>query len=286
MSTPQNTSPHPPEDIDILALLERSVIFFRKYKWIFIVAVVLGLVAGYLTYRKLPTVYKSRMIVHSFTLSNEDFIQVIDNYNNLLKKHELEQVSAAFEIPVPVLGKVKQIKSTQIQKVFTASNPNGFYIDVYVTDNAILGQLQEGIVNGLENIEYIRKQLAIKKANLALLISEVEKEIGKLDSTKSNVERSLDGKGNHSSSLIVDISGINKQLIEMKEKLLNYKQEIQFINAIQVLQGFSAFSKPAGPNLVVWLGLGLIGALVLAYCLALLLSIREKLKARSRLRTV
>ena len=284
MSTSHKTSPPPPEDIDILALLERAVIFFRKYKWIFIVAVVVGLGTGYLTYRKLPTVYKSRMIVHSFTLSNEDFIQVIDNYNTLIKKHELEQVSAAFEIPVQVLGKVKQIKSTQIQKVFTANNPNGFYIDVFVTDNAILGELQKGIVNGLENIEYIRKQLAIKKANIALLISEVEKEIGKLDSTKSNVERSLDGKGTHSSSLIVDISGINKQLIDMKEKLLNYKSEIQFLTAIQVLQGFSAFSRPAGPNMLVWLGLGLIGALVLAYCFALFHSIREKLKTRSRQR--
>ena len=282
MSTRQNISPPPSEDIDILALLERATIFFRKYKWIFITAVVLGLVAGYLTYRKLPTVYKSRIVLHSFTLSNEDFIQVIDNYNNLLKKHELEQVSAAFEIPVSVLGKVKQMKSSQIQKVFVANNPNGFYVDVYVTDNAVLGQLQKGIVNGLENIEYIKKQLTIRRSNLRSLIEEVEKEIAKLDSTKSNVEKSLEGKGAHSTALIVDISGINKQMIEMKEKLLGYKQDIQFVNAVQVLQGFSAFNNPAGPNLIVWLGLGLIGALALAYCFALILSIREKLRARSR----
>jgi hypothetical protein len=177
---------------------------------------------------------------------------------------------------------VKQLKATEIQKVFTANNPNGFYIDAYVTDNSVFPSLQKGIVKGFENIDFIKRQMVIKRNNFNTLIAEVEKEIQKLDSTKSRIESSLYGKGSSSGSLIVDISGVNKQLIEMNEKLLNYKQEIQFISAVQVLQGFIPSDKPAGPHLLVWLGLGFIGALCVAYAIALFLSISSRLKARSR----
>ena len=36
MTTAHHNQAAPPEDIDLLALLERALIFFRKYKWIFI----------------------------------------------------------------------------------------------------------------------------------------------------------------------------------------------------------------------------------------------------------
>jgi uncharacterized protein involved in exopolysaccharide biosynthesis len=284
MNSPLSTQPLPPEDIDLLALAERILAFFQRFRWLLLLGVAAGLLGGFLTYKKLPKVYQSRMILHSFTLSNEDYIQVIDNYNRLLKRHEVDALATTFGISKSTINRVKEIKANQIQKVFTPSNPNGFYVDVYVTDNAILPELQKGIINGLENIDYIKRQLDIKRENFHLLITDVEREIGRLDSTKMDVERSLRGIGNHTSSIMVDITGLNKQLIEMNEKLLNYKQELQFLSAVQVLQGFSAFSLPAGPKLVVWLGLGFIGGLAISYCIALYISLHEKLIKRKRLR--
>jgi len=283
MSTTTNTT-IPQDDIDLLALIERMILFFRKYKWIFLVAIILGLGLGYLNWLRLPKVYKSRMILHSFTLSNLDYMQVIDNWNTLLKKNEDEELATSFGISPKVLACVKEIKATEIQKVFTPTNPNGFYIDVFVTDNAALDELQKGILNGLENIDYIKKQLIIKKENLNTLITEVEMEIAKLDSTKDKVEQLLNSNSGRSSSLIIDISGLNRQLIDLNEKLLYYKQDLKFANAVQVLQGFSKFTKPAGPNLYVWLGLGLLSFLAIAYILALGHSINGKLKAKSQLR--
>jgi hypothetical protein len=278
-ATTQKNSPAT-EDIDLLLLAERSVSFFRKYKWFFIAGLTIGLLAGFLLWRSKPKVYQSRMIIHSFTLSNEDYIQVVDNFNRLLQKGEHDQLAALFNIPRESLSKARQMKGYQIQKVFTANNPNGFYIDVYVTDNRVLPELQKGILRGFENVEYIRKQISIRKANLELLIAEVEKEIRQLDSTKTKVGKLLEGKPGYSSSLMIDVSGLNRQLVDLNEKLLTYKQELQFATAVQVLQGFNAFSKPAGPKLAVWLGLGVLSGLAVAYIISLYLSISDKLKTR------
>jgi hypothetical protein len=56
------------------------------------------------------------------------------------------------------------------------------------------------------------------------------------------------------------------------------------MNAVQVLQSFSKFSKPAGPNKIVTFGVAIIGFLALAYILSLILSINAGLRTRRQIK--
>jgi hypothetical protein len=274
------------EDIDLLVLLERGILFLSRYKWVFIIAATAGLGLGLFFYLSLPKVYQSRLIVHSYLLANQEEIQIVDNWNELLKKKEYPALAAAFHCRENILYPLKKIKADEIQKVFTTTNPNGFSIEVTVTNNDILPDLQNAIVYGLENGEYVRDRIAIKRTNLQELIGKTSQEIGKLDSTKQVVEKIIRGNEKPSSSLIVDGSGINRQLIEMNEKLLSFKEGLQFADAVQVLQGFSRFKQPSGPKLSVWLLIGLFLGLSLGYLYALVHSVKAKLKARSAQRSL
>jgi hypothetical protein len=223
------------------------------------------------------------MLVHSYILSNEEEIQIIDNWNDLLKKKEYTALAATFHCRENILFPLKQMKAEEIQKVFSPDNPNGFFIDVNVTDNSTLDELESGIVYGLENSEYIKERIAVKRANLSELIEKTSAGIKKLDSTKKILEDIISGKGKSSSSLIIDPSAINRQLIEMNEKLLSFKTELKFSNAVQVLQSFSKLKNPVSARLIVWLISGLMVFLFLAYIYALLNSINKRLKNRARL---
>jgi len=273
-----------PDDIDLLALLERSILFFKKYKWIFLAAILLGLLLGLLRYRSLPKLYKSRLILHSIVLTNQNDIQIVANWNALLTSRGYTELAADFNCQEDILHKVKQIKAEEIQKVFTPTNPNGFTIDVLVTDISVLEELQKGIVYGFDNSEYVKDRLAAKRNRLRELIDKTSAEVKRLDSTKKTVENILSGKGASSSSLIVDASGISRQLIEMNEKLHSFREDLKFTNSVLVLQSFSKFKTPVGPNLFVWLFLGLASCLSIAYLYALFSSTNQKLKKRSRLR--
>jgi len=271
----------PAEDIDLLLLIERAVLFFRRYKWIFIGALVLGIASGIFIYSSLPKIYKSRLIAHSFILTNQEEIQIIDNWNELLSKHEYTSLGKIFNCSERMLHSVKQIKGDEIQKVFTPTNPNGFLIEVTVTDFSLLDTLQKAIVYGLENNDYLKARMELKRANLRELIIKTTAEIEKFDLTKKRLEDILNGNEPPSSLSIIDITGLSKQLIEMNEKLMNYKQDLQFANALQILQGFSKFKQPAGPKLLVWLFLGLVFFLSIAYIYALTGSTMEKLRMRA-----
>src|SRR5215210_55867 len=120
------------EDIDLILLTEKTVRFFRRYKWIYLIAILLGLAVGILAFNRIPKAYKSRMVIHSFTLSNADYMQLIDNWNNLLRRGEHEALAVDLQTSVSVIGKVIEIKANEIQKVFTPNNPNGVFIEVYV----------------------------------------------------------------------------------------------------------------------------------------------------------
>jgi hypothetical protein len=271
----------PSEDIDLFLLIERSILFFRKYRWVFIIAILLGISSGIFFFASIPKTYKSRMIVHSYMLTNQEEIQIINNWNELLKKKEYNALSTAFHCDENLLSKVKQIKAREIQQVFSPINPNGFTIDVLVTDNAILDELQNRLIYGFENNAYIKKRLDVKKAEYKELIEKTSAEIQKLDSTKRIVENIIGGKGSSSSSLIIDGSSVNRQLIEMNEKLLSFKEGLEFSNAVQVLQNFEKFRKPEGPKLIPWLVMGLLVFLTIGYVYALISSIKQGLRSRA-----
>lgn len=268
------------DEIDLIAVIERCLLFFKKYKWIYLVAIILGIATGILFYKAIPKSYKSRMVVHSFMLANQEEIQLISNWDKLLTRKGYSELAGIFNCSESLLKKVKKIKGDEILQVFSAVNPNGFTVDVIVTDNDVLDSLEKGIVHGFENSDYVADRLAIKKENLRELITTTETEIQKLDSNKKLMSDILKGQERAPASMIVDISNLNRQLIEMNEKLLSFKENLKFTNAVQVLQGFSRIEQPAGPKLIPWLVIGLTGFIGIAFLTTFFHSIAEKLRLR------
>lgn len=272
------------DDIDLLDLLERSISFFKRYRWIFIVSIVLGLAFGFYFYKAITKTYESKMLVHSSVLTNQEEIQITRNWNALLGKKEWPALARELNMDESLLRKVKKIKAEEIQQVFTPVNPHGFTILAVVTDTAVLDELQQGLVYGFETSPYVKDRLKFNREALEEMIKKTETEIQKLDSTKNTIQNIISGKERTSSSLIVDGSSISTRLIEMNEKLIGLKRDLRFTNAVQVLQDFQKFSKPSDPNLIPLLVIGLVVFLAFGYILALFLSVNAGLRQRAMTR--
>jgi hypothetical protein len=90
-----------------------------------------------------------------------------------------------------MLHSVVSIEGSEILKNYSASNPNGFYIDARIKDNAVLPGLQKALVYGLNNTEYVKQRLSLRKKDVETLIDMVTAEIQKLDSVKKTLKQSL-----------------------------------------------------------------------------------------------
>lgn len=265
----EHNSENKTDDLDLIILLERFFSFFRRYGRIIITCSIIGILTGLFLYFVLAKRYTSTLLLHSFTLTNTEQINIIENWDELLKKGEYDALSKDFNCDPEMLKKVSSITASEIQKLYVQNNPNGFMVEAVVKDTSVLDPLQQGIVSGLENGEYLKAKLEGRKAVLREMIGKVKAEIIKLDSTKKDIENSINNKSKSSSSYIIDVSGITGQMISLDEKLLGYQEELKFTHAVQVLHNFAKFKNPDSPKLFKLIILGLIAGFSFGYALSI-----------------
>jgi len=275
----QNTAS---DDIDLINIVERAFLFFRRYRVTFIIAIVAGIALGCFRYYTSGKIYKSRLILHSSFLTNLEEIEIITYWNELLKRDEHKALAQSFNCNESLLREVVSIEGSEILKNYSASNPNGFYIDARIKNNAILPGLQKALVYGLNNTEYVKQRLSLRKKDVETLIDKVTVEIQKLDSLKKSIETVITSKEKNATSFMFNIPGVNKEFIDMNEKLLNYREELQFSSSgIQVLQSFVPLNTPVSISLKVMILLGILFCLFITVISTIVHSVSQRLKIRA-----
>ncbi len=151
-----------------------------------------------------------------------------------------------------------------------------------MNDTSILEDLQKAVIYGLENNEYVKEKVNFKRDNATKMIASVNREIAKLDSTKKKIESNNTGKSPGSSSFIVDISDVNVQMITLNEKLFQYQETLKFVDAIQLLQNFEKYSKPASPRLLKMLLSGFLGGIFIGFIWAIWKDVKLNIAMISR----
>lgn len=261
------------DEIDLIQVLERISHFLSTYKRELMTATIAGIVCGLVIFLVKPKLYGSTLILHSQILSNSEEIKILDNWNTLRKNGEYAVLSRTLHCPVSLIKSIKNLEAADIQITQPTS---GFTVDVLVTDTAILERLQSAIIYGLENNEYVSEKVKIRRDNTVKILESIKSEIDKLDSTKKKIELSHGEKRPGSSSFIVDISGVNVQMISLNEKLYQYQEVLKFVDAIQVLQNFEKYAKPASPRLSIMLVSGFLGGIFIGAVWAMFKNLQLK----------
>lgn len=274
-------SPKQPDELDLIHLIQDGASFISRFRFIIFGSIIIGLILGLSFYISSPKQYATKLIVHPSFVSNQDEIEIIDNWKELLGKGEKGQLASIMNCPEEVISKLRKIEAEEILKTYVSNNPNGFLINVSVTDTSILSELQNGIVYGLNNSPFIKEKIAVRKAKNTELIAKVTNEIEKLNSTKNIIDSMIRTRDENSSSLLIDISRINAEWIDLNEKLLVYKEDLNFLSGVQVLEGFHK-GKMARQGLLKFSILGLATGCFIGYAISLFLSILGKLKAANR----
>lgn len=265
------------DDLDLIYLAGKMFSFAARYGRLLALFAILGMLAGYALYKMAPRQYESTLLLHSSTLTNTEQINIIENWNALLKAGEYPALAERLHCDPDMLKKVSKITAAEIQKLYMPNNPNAFVITVLIKDNAVLDSLSSGIVYGFENNDYIKAKLTSRRSNLSALINTVKIEINNLDSTKKSIEHSIGRNSRYpSSSFIVDISTINGQVINLNEKLLAYQDELKFCHAVEIYHKFDVFEQPVSPRFFKSLALGLLGGFAIGYVLSLYLYLHKR----------
>jgi LPS O-antigen subunit length determinant protein (WzzB/FepE family) len=268
------------DEVDLFILLDKVIRFIKRFGFLILMTGGLGLIAALGFYYLAPKKYSSRLILRPSTLTNLEYMQIVNTWNDLLYSKDYDLLAASMNIEPRILHNVNTLSADEIQKLYVEKNPYGFIVHVNTSDTSILNTLQSGIVYGLENNEYVKQRVAYKRESLQQLIGNISNEIKALDSTKREVEKLLNTTNGNANSLIVDISNINSAKVELNEKLSEYEEELRFTSAVHVIQQLNHLKKSERIKLRYLLPVGLIGGTFIGILIASILLLIGKFKKR------
>lgn len=269
-----NYSPNPPQlnnndEIDLKVLLKKIIDVLSKGTKTIILSILLGAILGLAYFFNSKTTYESSMILSSEVLVLANVQALLDPFEPLIKERNISALAERLGVDKETAAKIKSIAVKSIfEKESDNKEPvNYFEVTATVTDNDILPQLQEGIVNFLQNNEFVQKRVALKEDGLKTLIDRIDKEIAQIDSVKTKIGQSVPLSATSPNVVLMEPSNLYEQALKMAEKQQLYKTQLALIESFQVVQGFTPYEKPSSPSWIICLVTGLAGGLIIGFAI-------------------
>jgi hypothetical protein len=129
-------------------------------------------------------------------------------------------------------------------------------IKVEVRNNAILQKLQEGIIHYIEQNDFVKVRVDQKKKYYTELIKEISIEIENIEVLKGKIrEGTFKSDGG---TYMVDPTNPFSKSIEFFRDRLKYQQDLELVNSVQVVEGFTPFNRKVKPKLSIMLPVGFL----------------------------
>lgn len=233
------------------AMFRSFKLFVRRHIWTFLIFGILGaLIAGGFSYMK-PKNYEAEMTVSYVHYEKKIYADMLLKLNKLLESGNYATLAEVLDmtedqvVGIISIGSLNLKREALVDDLSTEKLP--FYILVSVNDPEILPALESGLVNYLDNTDFIQDRLEYmrKKATEELVF----------------LERRLAVADSLSKMYIIRKEGINDEkaitrmeLLEESRVIYARMQEVQglltFNLNIEVLDGFVVANKTSGKGLM------------------------------------
>lgn len=261
------------DEIDLLELLAKFVITVKSNFRLIVGAFVVGSLLGLAYNQFVPKTYESRMLVSSTILTESLSKTLAEDLFKLVKEKNLNALSDKLKISPEVASKISKIEiknALEKSEGIKEAEKNNLTITCQSSDNTIWPDLQAGIINYFENNPYVKIRVEQRKAYFTEIIQKIDKELIDLNELKSRITNGQPAKSGNENLVLFDPTTVNTKIIDLNKERFNYKNELETINSVQVVEGFTVFQKPISPKLSISLAAGssfglFIVAIIIAY---------------------
>ena len=246
----------------------------------------IGIGIGIGVFFLIKPVYITHLAISSKRLDNDHCAMLIQTLEDLNDDDENATIVAKKLHITPNMAKeIKDIEfkayNSKIEKIFkdSVSVYTPFKIQVKVYNAEILDSLEKGIIDYLENNEYALKRKKITEEGLQLLKADINKEIMALDSLKKIVNKSIIPQSTGTGIILgqpINPIDVYQKAIDLFSNKLSVQEKMALNNNIDVLEGFTQFTKPAWPKLWLNILLGAIGGYLLGLAFIYKSSLKNK----------
>ncbi|GAB3200556.1 hypothetical protein ABID22_003766 [Pontibacter aydingkolensis] len=221
---------------------------------------VVGAGVGYLLYYVTKPYYTSSMTLVLSEIRNEFVEDQLLKLSGMIEDNNFEEVATRLDVSVVTASQIKNMKFTNLdqERISEDSILTGspFKIELSLYDNEAFTSMEPAIANYLENNRYFSKQKRIKQRRVESMISKLKNEITSLDSIKMTVTSPRGPVNGFVYGEPIDPTNLYREGISMYKEQIQMEAELERLDNIQVVNGFSPRLKPTGPNKLKYLFIG------------------------------
>lgn len=267
-------------DIDLIFLLARIVQIIRKRFVLLLIILAVGVFLGSLGYFVFKPVFTTKMMAQSKVLTDVEIKGIIETLDELLDEDNFEELSSRLKMDIKTVKKINKIKALSIKdldKDFTQKQKDSiFVIEARVSDNKIITEFENKLVNYLSENEYAKKRIALYKVNQEKTLERTRLEAAKLDSLKTTVKKLLES--GESKNIYFDPGAIYFQSLALYKEELKIKENLVLADQIQIIENFTRFRKPTSFNLLKSIVAGLVSGFVFWIALVIFLELADAVR--------
>ena len=155
------------KEIDILTLIARIVNFIKKYFLVLVIFTVLGIIGGILHFYLSKEVYKTKLIASSPIVDNRIVYELLEPLKIHIKNNQNDSVANKLNINSDVATSIHAISfDTTVNRTLIVN------LEVFSKEN--IKVICNGIIDFLNDIEYINRQVNYKKKELTDYIAIID----------------------------------------------------------------------------------------------------------------
>ncbi len=276
------------DEIDLLELLARIVISIKSK--LILGAFLVGSLLGLAYYQFVPKSYESRMLISSEILTESYSKTIAEDLNKLIRERNIESLSSKLNITPKealALGKLEVKNAIEKADGRKEEEKNYLTISCQTSDNSIWPSLQNGLISFLENNDYVKIRVEQKKKYFTQVIEKIDKELVDLNDLKSRIANGQVTQSSKDNLILFDPTTVNTKILDLNKEKINLQNQLEIVNSIQVVEGFTVFEKPISPKLSISLSAGasfglFIVALIIGFkSLRKIVSLSEEKLAKS-----
>lgn len=240
------------EEIDLLDVMATVAWAIRRNFKLLMILTIVGFAIGFAASFMAKKQYESKMIVSTDILTFSYVEMIVSTLNELIGENNKAEIQKRLNTSPEVAAKLLNLSVDMLIRN-KRDAPESEKVDLVITaktlDNDILLELQTGLLQCLTNHDYVRVRVEQRKNFFSTLIAGIDKEIVSLEQLKTKIYSGEFFQG-MKGDINFDPTTVNSKIIELSKTKLEYTNNLQLVESVQVIEPFTPHYKPVTGRMV------------------------------------
>lgn len=235
------------DEINLLELFLKSLYIIRANFWLIISFFIVGTLVGLGYYYNSKKIYENSMVISSNILTKSYCQKLIERANKYRRENNLKALASQLSLSEAQAKEIILIKVDDVLEVTENKEQTALLITVRVGNQDILQDLQSGVIEYLENNEFVKIRVEQNEKFFKETIAKLDEEIKDIEKLKLKIATG-DFFQSTRGNVMFDPTTVNSKILELTKEKLTLQNNLALVNSVQIVEGFTRYERPVSPN--------------------------------------